>query len=282
MTTHTQPNHYLLMPLIGAALLPLGSAAQAEEPSALPLWEIGAVALGVSQQAYPGSDQNVGRGLALPYFVYRGKVLRADRGSLGIRAMKNPTFELDVGVAGAFGSDSSSIVARKNMPNLGTLVELGPRLKWNLGSAPGGGAWRAEFPLRAVFDLSDGAAHRGLSFEPELVYERRTQSGWRYNATLGAVIADQKLAATFYQVTPAQATLTRPTYSAQSGLINWRLGTSFSRSLSQDWRLFGFVRLDTVAGSANQNSPLVRQTTGASAGLGVAYTWKRSSERAGD
>jgi len=46
--------------------------------------------------------------------------------------------------------------------------------------------------------------------------------------------------------------------------------------------LFGFARLDSVLGGANQNSSLVRQTTGASVGLGVTYTWMRSSERAGD
>lgn len=267
---------------LSAAGLASSSAAWAQTPTALPLWEVGAVALGVSQQAYPGSDQNVGRGLALPFFIYRGQVLRADRGTLGVRAMKNPNFELDLGVSAAFGSNSDDIAARQGMPNLGTLIELGPRLKWNLGSAPGGGTWRAELPLRAVFDLSNNAAHRGWSLEPELVYERRAKGGWRYSTSLGLIVADQQLAATFYQVTPELATLTRPAYAAQSGLLGWRLGTSFSRSLNPDWRLFGFARLDSVSGSANQNSPLVRQTTGASVGLGVAYTWMRSSERASD
>ena len=258
------------------------SSAMAQPSGGQPLWELGGFALGASQQAYPGSDQRVNRALALPYFVYRGEVLRADQGSLGIRAIKTPTFEVDVGFAGSFGSSSDSIDARRGMRDLGTLIELGPRLKWNLGSAPGGGTWRAEFPVRAVFDLSDGAAHRGVSFEPELVYERRTQGGWRYNASIGAIVADRKLASTFYQVSAAEATLARPAYSAQSGLVGWRLGTSFSRSLSPDWRLFGFARIDTVAGGANKNSPLVRQTTGATVGLGVAYTWMRSSERARD
>jgi len=46
--------------------------------------------------------------------------------------------------------------------------------------------------------------------------------------------------------------------------------------------LFGFARLDTVAGAANENSPLVRRSTGASVGLGVAYTWMRSERAAFD
>jgi MipA family protein len=262
------------------------SSAIAQQPQeaagAPPLWELGGFTVGVSQQAYPGSDQQVQRALALPFFIYRGEVFRADRDTLGLRAFKTPEFELDIGVAGAFGSSSEELDARRGMRKLGTLVELGPRLKWNLGEAPGNGRWRAEFPLRAVFDLSDSAAHRGLSFEPELIFERRARGGWTYSASVSAIVADRKLARTFYEVTPAEATAQRSAYSASSGLVAWRLSTSFSRSLSPDWRLFGFARLDTVAGAANQASPLVREKTGASVGLGLVYTWMRSEQRARD
>jgi outer membrane scaffolding protein for murein synthesis (MipA/OmpV family) len=254
----------------------------AQGQSAAPLWELGGVAIGVSQQAYPGSDQKVNKALALPFFVYRGEVLRADRDTAGIRALKTQNFEIDVGVAGSFGSGSGSIDARQGMPELGTLVELGPRLKWKLGAAPGNGQWRAEIPLRGVFDLSNRFDHKGLSFEPKLIYEGLSTSGWRYNASIGAIFADAKLAQTFYEVNSAQATALRPAYAASSGLVAWRLGSTFSRNLSPDLRLFGFARLDTVAGAANERSPLVRQTTGATFGMGVTYNWLRSEQRGQD
>jgi MipA family protein len=47
-----------------------------------------------------------------------------------------------------------------------------------------------------------------------------------------------------------------------------------------DLRLFALGRLDSVAGGANRDSPLVRKTTGASAGVGLVYTLKRSAARA--
>lgn len=71
-----------------------------------------------------------------------------------------------------------------------------------------------------MFDLSDGFAHRGLSFEPELVYERRSQGGWRYSASVGAIVADHKLASTFYQVTALHLDAlqrTRPGLTLQLG-----------------------------------------------------------------
>jgi MipA family protein len=267
--------------LVAASVMAVSPHAMAQAAADAPLWELGAFAIGVSQQAYPGSNQQVNRALALPFFVYRGDVLRADRDTAGIRAIKTPRFEVDIGVAASFGSNSDEIDARSGMRDLGTLVELGPRLKWNLGAAPGGGRWRAEFPLRAVFDLSDGAANRGLSFEPELVLET-ARAGWRYSASVSAVVADAKLARTFYEVTSVDATPLRPAYAAKRGLLAWRLGGFVSRELGADWRLFGFARLDSVAGAANEDSPLVRQTSGVSVGVGVAYTWMRSQQRGQD
>ena len=268
--------------VFGAAF---GASAFAQTDPTLPLWELGGVGFGVSQQAYPGSDQQVKRALLLPYFLYRGEFLRADRDSAGIRALKTENFEVDVGVAGAFGAGSKALEARKGMRELGTLVELGPRLKWKLGAVfgaePGGGRLRADIPLRAVFDLSDKGEYRGLSFEPRLTYENQS-NGWRYNASVGAVFADTKLAQTLYEVRAAEATPTRAAYAAKGGLVAWRLGTSVSRSLDKDWSVFGFARLDTVAGAANEASPLVRKTSGGTIGLGVAYTWMRSERRAQD
>lgn len=257
-------------------------APAAQNAPALPAWEIGAFALGASQQAYPGSDQQVNRALALPFFIYRGRYLRADRETAGLRAIKTDTFELDIGVAGAFGSNSSDIDARRGMPDLGTLIEFGPRIKWNLTEANDGGRWRLELPLRGVFDLNDGAAHRGMSFEPELAYLRRERGGWSYSLGVSAIFADQRLARTFYEVAPQFALPDRPAYSADAGLVAWRLNASFSRSLGADWRLFGFARLNTVEGAANQDSPLVRQNAGATVGLGIAYTWLRSERPASD
>lgn len=265
------------------AIVPaLISSAMAQAPSAAPLWELGGVALGASQQAYPGSDERVNRALPLPFFIYRGDVLRADGDTAGIRALKTPTLEIDIGFAGSLGAGSASLDARQGMADLGTLVELGPRLKWQLGSLPGGGRLRAEVQLRAVFDLNDSAAHRGLSFEPKLVHELQSENGWRHTLAVGATLADNRLARTFYEVRPAEATALRPAYSASSGLLAWRLSTSLSRRVSRDWSLFGYARIDTVAGAANEASPLVRQTTGATVGLGVAYTWMRSEQRARD
>lgn len=39
-----------------------------------PLWEAGLAGFGLSGPAYPGADDYLGRGLVLPWFIYRGPI----------------------------------------------------------------------------------------------------------------------------------------------------------------------------------------------------------------
>ena len=197
------------------ACLVAGAACAQTPAAAQRKWELGGFAFGVSQQAYPGSDQQVRGAIALPFFLYRGEVLRADQDSVGLRAFKSPEFEFDVGAGASLGANSRNIDARRGMPDLGTLVEVGPRLKWHLGAAPGKGKWRLEMPLRAAFELSGGLRSRGASFEPDLVYDRRNPDGWNTKASVGAVFGSRTLNDHFYGVAPAYATATRQAYTGE-------------------------------------------------------------------
>lgn len=278
-----KPSHRRLIPVLAASIAAaLALPAQAQNKEALPLWEVGAFATTLSQQAYPGASQNINRALVLPFFVYRGKFLRADEGTVGLRAIKTDTAEVDIGFGGAFGSNSNDIEARKGMPDLGTLIEFGPRVKWKLGDTPGKGRLRADLALRGVFDLSDGFKDKGLALEPELTFERATSHGWRYSTSLGLVFGDERLADVFYGVAPAYVRADRPAYRASAGLIASRLSVSLTRALSPNLRVFGFARLASVEGAANLSSPLVRQNTGSTVGLGLTYVIAKSSTLATD
>ena len=92
-------------PAIGAKLtlttaLLFSVSAQAQDVG-LPLWEAGVFAGSLASPAYPGSAERLTRTLALPYFIYRGDILRVDRGGIGARMMMGPDTELDIGFAGS-------------------------------------------------------------------------------------------------------------------------------------------------------------------------------------
>jgi MipA family protein len=268
-----------------AVLLPPAAMAQ-DEPGPKPLWEVGVVGVATNQQAYPGADQQVKRVIPLPYAIYRGQWLRSENNTIGLRALKTPTTELDIGFAGSFGSRASESRVRQGMPDIGTLVEFGPRLKVQLGALElplaGTGKLQVQAPLRGVFDLSNRFASRGLAFEPELSWVTRTAGGIGWGVNVGALMGSEKLADTFYEVAPAYARLGRPVYDAKAGLISLRAGISGGYRVAPDWFVFAFARVDSVAGAKNRDSPLVQRRDGASAGIGFTWTWMRSAEKAFD
>lgn len=249
----------------------------------LPLWEAGLLGFGLSHPAYPGADEHTNLLLPLPYMIYRGEFLRVDRGNVGVRAIKTPRTELDIGFAAAPGARASDVEARRGMDDLGVLVEFGPRLKINLGDeGEGRRGSRIQLAARGVFDATNYFEYHGIAFEPQWVKDVLLPGKWFTSFSLGAVYGDQKLADTFYRVTPAESTQSRPAYEAKIGLIALRAGIFASHLLNQDVRFFSYVVLDSVQGAANHDSPLVRRDYGWSAGIGLAWTLARSERVAKD
>lgn len=261
------------------ALLGLGlGAAQAQDESSAPkpLWEVGLFGFAVSQAAYPGAADRVQRAFGAPFFIYRGKFLRADENTVGVRAVKTPTTEIDIGFSGSFGASSNDVKVREGMPSLGTLFEFGPRLKVNLGSPLPRSKLRLELPARGVFDVSNSFRGRGFAVEPELDFRYPLIEGTELGVRLALIFGDRKLGDHLYGVDPQFATATRGAFEGKAGLIATRLGLSTSTNLAKDWQLFSFLRYDLVKGAANRASPLVLKSGGATLGVGLSWTFWRS------
>jgi outer membrane scaffolding protein for murein synthesis (MipA/OmpV family) len=267
--------------LAAISVLPSLAAAQAQPAERnQPLWEAGIGAAAFSTPAYPGADDRNNRVLALPYLIYRGKVFRADQNGIGARLLNDDRLELDVGFAGSLPAHSDDVEARRGMPDLGTLVEFGPRVKYKFADLGEQGRLRFELPLRAVIEARSGLRRQGWTMEPRLVWEKRGEAArWTMEAQLGAVFGDERINRYFYEVAPQYATAERPAYRAGSGLMLVRTGLFGTVRLNPDLRMFGFVRYETYAGAANQDSPLMKKNTGASAGIGFAWTFARSAAR---
>jgi outer membrane protein len=259
--------------LAAGALLPLAAGAQN-----LPLWEVGVLGGAASTPAYPGSENRSNRGLLLPFVIYRGEVFRADKSGIGMRLFRSDRVQLDVGLAASLPAHSDDVQARAGMPDLGTLLELGPRIKIQLTKPTPTSGLRLDLPLRSVIEARSGLRTQGVTFEPKLVYEWDAPNGaWSIDANAGVVFGDRKVNRYFYAVQPQFATLERPPYEADAGLMLVRTGVSASRLMNPDLRVFGFLRYESYANAANRDSPLMKRDTGASLGFGFAYTFKRSA-----
>ncbi|MEZ5660803.1 MAG: MipA/OmpV family protein [Burkholderiaceae bacterium] len=189
---------------------------------------------------------------------------------------------MDLGVAAAIGSSATGAPLRAGMPELGTLVELGPRLKfwpWGRQRQP---IVRIDLPLRAVFDISDAMASRGFTLEPRVsLILGRPGDRW-LRLGVSALFADSAYNDQFYGVDPTYANAVRPAFAARAGLVAQRATVAFGWALSPVWSVGGFVRFDDVAGAANRASPLVDARHGWTAGIALTVRLARSSLPAAD
>ena len=247
--------------------------AKPKEP--LPLWELGLAGIAAYQPAYPGSDQDIARVRVLPFGIYRGSLIRADGNGIGLRALHTPRFEWDISGAGSFGSNANKVHVREGMPSIGTLVEIGPALKVNLGDLVepkrDPHLTQLELPVRAVFDVSDSFAHRGWTFEPRLSHTAWTGNSFALVVSASALFGDRSLNHLYYGVDAPYATADRPAYDASAGLVATRLNASLRHKISSTLRLQYFAQVETVRGAANEASPLVRSKQ--DAGIGVSLIW---------
>lgn len=267
---------------LSASLLLATLSAHAQD-TGLPLWEAGVFAGVASTPAYPGSPDRSSRNLVLPVIVYRGEIFRADNSGIGARILRTDSLELDVGFSGSLPASSDAIPARRGMPDLGTLIEFGPRLKWTISRPTPTSRLRLELPLRAVLEFNGGVREQGVAFEPSLTHETRDiGGGWSLSTSGSLVYGDSKLNGYFYGVDKQYAAQQRPAFDAQAGLIATRLGFVTSKSLTPDVRVFGFVRFESYAGAANRQSPLFLNTTGTAIGIGMNWTLGRSASRVAD
>ena len=266
--------------------LVLAASARAAEPAAeaKPLVEFGVAGGGGYLPDYPAAGQSHFRAIALPYFAYRGEIIRSDeKGLLRGRLLRTRDVELDVSLNGSFAVDSDDNDARAGMPDLDWMGEIGPRLQITLARAARDAKLDLELPLRAVFttDFSE-LRYRGFIFAPELAYQNENLLGADVAAKLsvGPVLATSKLMDYFYGVEPAFQTATRPAFAADGGYLGSRLQLALKKRLGPWLTVFAAARAEFHQGATNGDSPLFRDQTTFAVGIGLVWSLWRSERRA--
>lgn len=260
-------------PRAAATALALLAGAALADP---PLWELG-LGVGVLRLPhYRGSDQSHTWLLPVPYAVYRGPILRADRDGARAVMVEREHFELDLSAAASAPTRSRDNRARNGMPDLAPTVELGPNLQWHLAR---GADWKLDLrlPVRAVNTVESSPRHVGWTASPYVNLDMQWQ-GWNVGLLAGALWGDRRLHATYYDVAPAYASAARPAYRARAGAAGWQLTGAMTRRLGDLW-LGAYVRADRLDGAVFLDSPLVRQRDSLAVGFAIAWVFAHSSAR---
>lgn len=251
-----------------------------------PLWELGFGAGALDVPDYPGSEQRRTRGLALPYVVYRGDILRIGDGqSARAVAAEGQRYELSLSFDAAFDASSEKNRAREGMQDLDYLFEVGPQWLYRAAefrSEPHGrGELHLSLQVRAVLSTDlESLAHRGHVIEPMVRYRHYglLSDALDLTVSLRPVWANRKLQGYFYDVPEADARDTRSAYHAESGYFGTHLNFYATWHLTEDFRLFGGLQTLWQDGNVNRSSPLFLDSPGI--GVGAGFIWSAlKSER---
>ena len=255
----------------------LTSFSHAEESSSKTKWEFGVGLGGLSIPHYRGSDQRDEYLAPVPYVKFRGHRLKVDREGGRYFFYDGEELKLDLSAAFAFPVDSDENTARQGMQDLDAILEVGPRLQWFLWESDDQRTrLRIGAPIRLAVNLGDGG-NEGWFFAP--YFQIRHYSIMETAFSIGPMWATEKFHDYYYQVDSQYAIPgIRPAYDAKEGYSGFRLTLTNSHRISKHYWWGGFIRYDSLSGTAFEDSPLVKKKEALMAGFAISYIFNPVKE----
>ena len=263
---------------IAAALLAACCAVPAHAKE-VPLWEVGLGAGAIAFEDYRGSNTTHAYPLPVPYVVYNGKFLKADRD--GVRGTLFNQNWLEINLSFNLTTPVRNDRERSGMPDLRSTVEIGPSFDFHLFRSDNRRVKvDLRMPLRYAATVESSPRIIGWTFSPRFNVDLRDPfglPGWNLGLLAGPLFADHRYHDYFYSVAPQFATLSRPEFQAKGGYAGTQTLAALSKRYPKFW-VGAYMRYDTLAGAAFIDSPLVQRKSYWTGGFGFAWMIRKSSQ----
>lgn len=262
--------------MLCAAVLAPATGRTAEEP----LWEVGLGVGVLGYDDYRGANSSHVYPVPVPYVLYNGTFLRTDRDGVHARLFNQDWVELKM----SFNATTpvSNDRTRSGMPELRPTLEAGVSLDFHLWrSGDDRVKWDLRMPLRSAFAIESPPEATGWTFSPAFALDLVDHVGgdaWKWGFLAGPLFANRRYNSYFYSVQAQFATIGRPEYQAPGGYAGTEFLTALSKRFPKYW-VGAFMRFDSLSGTAFENSPLVQRDHYWTAGFGIAWPIRTSSQR---
>ncbi len=230
----------------------------------LPLWEYGVVGMVARLPHYPGSNTYSNYVLPLPYLVYRGDIIRANQEGLRGIFWHNDKFETDISFSGN-PPVSNDDTEREGMPELDSIVEMGPALRYYFYKDNEENSFFLQTDLRLAvsvgFDSGIDTRREGYTSEFSLVYKNAralARSNSSFNLSIGLKFSDSALNSYFYEVSPEYQRADRLAYKAHGGYSGAQFAGSFVKRLNPKVSLRLYGKFINISEAIFEDSPLVQ------------------------
>jgi MipA family protein len=237
-------------------------------------WELGVGLGSVYGPDYRGSDEYRSFTSIIPYVVYHGKFIRSDRDGIKAQFFSSNNFDFSMSASAYISPNSDQNIRRKNMPALGSTLELGPSLNIRLTGKSLQSGWQLQLPLRAVFAVG-GSSNKmiGAVIQPQLLYQH-VFSSWGLGYRTSVMFGSNDYHAYYYTVDAQYATAERAEFKSRSGYSGFINEISLSRELKIEefrTRFAFFIRYDNLANvKFNESSLFVSEDVWRG---GAAFIW---------
>jgi len=236
-------------------------------------WDLG-LGLGVfDYNLYPGSKATNRLILPAPYFTYLSSRFEIDRGIKSFIYHSN-IIVIDISADFLLPVNSDDTEARKGMPDLDFMLQVGPSLEFKLNDKNKNYfEARFEIPFRIAFVTSfSNLDDIGYLIEPRFSFDhqRSSKTGLSHKVTMGLKFATQDYHAYYYDVAPEFSTAVRPVYNSDAGyggsFFNYRVTYK-----TGDLVYWMFLRYQSLRGAEFEDSPLVEKLDYTL--IGAGFSW---------
>jgi outer membrane protein len=245
-----------------------------------PLWELGLFNGIAALPNYRGSDETTLYAAPLPFLIYRGLRLKANRHGVQQILATSDSLELTLALRGR-PPDFGKTEAREGMDDLDPLLEFGPLVRWHLLRDQDQQLY-VSMSIRQVVSMntdSFNTGNEGAHGEMKFIYRNDrlfNSTDWRFGINAGIDIGGTSYHDFLYSVDPQDAKLDRAAYDADAGYGGFFVSANLMREVSPSWSIGGLVQWDNLAGSSFRNSPLVRAENNLTVAVALVYTIARS------
>lgn len=259
-----------------------GAMAVAAQAQDKPKWELGVGAATLYLPDYRGADQSRAYALPIPYLVYRGKRLKADREGARAELFDVGAARFDVAVGASIPVSSHQNTARQGMPSLSGAVEVGPAMDLRLHQSDDDRV-RLKFRWPLTYGITLGrhdVGGNGWQTSPHLLLDIQSvmgAQGWNLTMMGGPIYGSRQRHAYFYDVQPQYAMAERPEYRSTAGYSGAQFAAGLSKRFDRLW-VGAFMRYDNLNGAVFRDSPLVKTRNYLLGGVAVAWVLGQSTE----
>lgn len=223
----------------------------------------------LSTPAYIGSEKQNLTILPFPYIEYTGKYLSIDRDRIYNEFYNSEKVQIELSIRGMLPAESAD-TAREGMPDLDAMLEIGPKITYNIFSKDKLKI-NLEIPMRAALSLGDSLfEYEGYFSSFDLKYENYIFDYYQINFITGLGFSDKKINNYYYEVDSKYVNINRSEYHSKSGYSDFHNTFSITRKDKSFW-YGGFIKHYYLNSAVYEDSPLVETNNSLFTGFAFSY-----------